>query len=272
MILYLKLFYYPNLNIDPLNNTGCIHTVHSVWQWASFSWQSFLENKSWNKTDWTSGIIWHCNQSNCCHRTENEWAARVSFPSVSLPCRSDDSARTCRPPLTHNPPALYSCFSWTYLHLSLKQSASTSWEKLLFAPHPERKTDPRCFPERSQRRTIKTRSALLVISAGADRGGCHLKQLIHSERCQELEGSSFFLFFFSFFLFSFLMTRTVSSVFGVCLVRFYAGSTTWISNRRPSHMSCHGTRGEGVVRLVCGQCKRRAAHSCKIMQLFPSYS
>lgn len=37
--------------------------------------------------------------------------ASVCFLSVSLPCRSDDSARTCRPPLTRNPPALYSWFS-----------------------------------------------------------------------------------------------------------------------------------------------------------------
>lgn len=43
-------------------------------------------------------------------------------PAVGLlPCKSDDNARTCRLPLTHNPPTLYFCSSWTSLHLFLKQ-------------------------------------------------------------------------------------------------------------------------------------------------------
>lgn len=62
-----------------------------------------------------------------------------------LPCRSDDGARTCRLPLTHRPPAFYSCFSWTCLHLLLKPPGLNSRKQQLkkswfCAPPPPLKT------------------------------------------------------------------------------------------------------------------------------------
>lgn len=165
---------------------------------------------------------------------------------VLLPCRSDDSARTCRLPLTHNPPALYSCFSWTYLRLLLKRALLASWRKLkscLYAPHSPKtvKLKPNWrFVERSQWHTVTARSALLPVPAAQLPGDFHWKKrLIRSERCQDLEASSFPL-----------MTCTIPSVFGVRSVRFYAASTTWTprllllpqSPLLRFLLSCHGRR------------------------------
>lgn len=82
---------------------------------------------------------------------------------------------------------------------------------------------------------------------------------------------------FPFFLFL-LMTLAISQVvFCVWLVRFYADSTTWTSNRRSSHIPpcspCSRSlklpwqKEEGVIRLISGQSKPRSAHSCAIMLL-----
>lgn len=139
-------------------------------------------------------------------------------------------------------------------HISTCRWSKPSWplEKVAFLPFyppPKKlKTNP-CLSVFWRDRSdapLKRAPLFWVISAAANPGGFHWKQLIHSERCQELEGSSFLFFLF------FLMTRTISSVFGVWLVRFYAGSTTWTSNRRSSHIppapvpwSCHGRRRKG---------------------------
>lgn len=93
-----------------------------------------------------------------------------------LPCRSDDGARTCRLPLTHSPPAFYSCFSWTCLHLllnppglsSTKQQLKKSW---FCAPHPPLKTLNWSLSVdgegRSRWRTVKARSARWCRSGSA---------------------------------------------------------------------------------------------------------
>lgn len=94
-----------------------------------------------------------------------------------LPCRSDDGARTCRLPLTHSPPAFYSCFSWTCLHLLLnppglssrkQQLKKKSW---LCAPHPPLQTLNWSLSvdgeRRSRWRTVKARSARSCRSGSA---------------------------------------------------------------------------------------------------------
>ena len=76
---------------------------------------------------------------------------------------------------------------WKKLPSLAKKFFSLPWTVLCF------------FLERSQRRTADARSALLVyLRSGKSRRLSLSKQLIHSERCQELKGSSFSLFSFPF--------------------------------------------------------------------------
>lgn len=63
------------------------------------------------------------------------------------------------------------------------------------------------FLERSQRRTTEARSALFLNWCSRKSRRFTQKQIVHSERCQDLEGSSFLSFLFFFF---FLMTLTIS--------------------------------------------------------------
>lgn len=156
-----------------------------------------------------------------------------SLPSVSLlPCRSDGGARTCRLPLTRNPPAPCSCFSWTYLRLSLKPAVlvfgEISWlkkkkrsDKVL---PPRKSLFPLC-PVSSRRRTVPGRVRLFVVISRR-----LLLETAYSFTGVPGAGRSSLSFLPVFFLL-FLMTRTlfrcvnVWRLFG--LVRINAGSTTW---------------------------------------------
>lgn len=191
-----------------------------------------------------------------------------------LPCRSDDGARSCRLPLTHSPPAFYSCFSWTYLHLLLNppglssriQQLRKSW---FCAPRPPLKTLNWSLSvdgeARSRWRTVKARSARSYRSGSAQ---FSLKNAEYSFRVMSGAGERKDQHF-----------SDDARGFRQCVwsVRFYAVSTTWTPSHRSSHVPAAPVpselpwqREEGghTARLIFGQYKHRDAYLCKITQLF----
>lgn len=191
-----------------------------------------------------------------------------------LPCRSDDGARTCRLPLTHSPPAFYSCFSWTCLHLLLnppglsstkQQQLKKSW---CCAPHPPLKTLNWSLSVdgegRSRWRTVKARSARSCRSGSAQ---FSLKNADYSFRVVPGAGKKDQRF-------SDDARRCRQCVWSV---HFYAVSTTWTPSHRSSHVppapvpsELPWWREEGghTARLIFGQYKHPDAYLCKITQPF----
>lgn len=149
-----------------------------------------------------------------------------------LPCRSDDGARTCRLPLTHNPPAFYSCFSWTYLHLFFNPpglSSRKQQQKLIFAPPTPRyspQTDACLSTVRGDRADAPLKRAPLVGAAADPRSFPWKSRIIHSERSRELVGRKAQHF------------SDDAHGFRRCVWagHFYAVSTTWTPSHRSSHV------------------------------------
>ena len=151
---------------------------------------------------------------------------------------------------------------WKKLPSLAKKFFSLPWTVLCF------------FLERSQRRTADARSALLVyLRSGKSRRLSFSKQLIHSERCQELKGSSF-----SLFSFPFNDARYFASVFlrvvGAFLRRLdHLDLRPSLLPYPPPCSPCSRSlklpwqNEEGVIRLISGQSKQWSALSCTIMLL-----
>ena len=151
---------------------------------------------------------------------------------------------------------------WKKLPSLAKKFFSLPWTVLCF------------FLERSQRRTADARSALLVyLRSGKSRRLSLSKQLIHSERCQELKGSSF-----SLFSFPFNDARYFASVFFACGWCVFTqtrppGPQTVAPPISPPCSPCSRSlklpwqNEEGVIRLISGQSKQWSALSCTIMLL-----
>lgn len=190
-----------------------------------------------------------------------------------LPCRSDDGARTCRLPLTHNPPAFYSCFSWTYLHLFLNppglSSRKQQQQKLILCPPPPAiapKLTPVCRPwgkialthRYSALRSLVPQQIRAVF---LEKRGLFIQRGAGSWWGEKPNIS--------------LMTRTVSvSAYERCIFTQFRPPGLRVIAPPMSPLlrfplSCHGSGRKGSrARLITGQYKHRAAHLCKITQPF----
>lgn len=208
-----------NCSIPPLTLTAS-PPFRSLGKVDNSIYRAITETADWREHAWLSVLF-----EQIIHRPVRAmvWAW--------LPCRSDDGARTRRLPLTHNPPAFYSCFSWTYLHLFLNPPGLScrkqQQQKLIFRPPPPLKPPNACLSSvRGDRADAPLKRAPLVGAAADPRSFPWRTRIIHSERCRELVGRKAQHF------------SDDAHGFRQCVwsVRFYAVSTTWTPSHRSSHV------------------------------------
>lgn len=195
-----------------------------------------------------------------------------------LPCRSDDGARTCRLPLTHSPPAFYSCFSWTCLHLLFEPTGLSSRKQLkkkkkswFCAPHPPLKTLNWSLSidgeGRSRWRTVKARSARSCRSGSAQ---FSLKNSDYSFRvvpgAGEKNSRRAFLWWRARFPSVRMIGAFLRSLDHLDLIAPPMSPPP--PAPVPSELPWQREEAGHTARLIFGQCKQGDADLCKITQRF----